>query len=62
MQEYSLYEQGGGICSRPIVMQNANTMQPHVWWAMWLLSPSCKLVMKVLSQLQHQLTEREIAG
>ena len=24
MQEYSLYEQGGGIFSRPIVMQNAN--------------------------------------
>jgi len=40
MQEYSLYEQGGGIFSRP-VMQNANTMQ-HVWWAMGLLSPSCK--------------------
>jgi len=42
MQEYSLYEQGGGIFSRLIVVQNANTMQPYVWWAMGLLSPSCK--------------------
>jgi len=46
MQEYSLYEQVGGIFSRPIVMQNAN---------------GC-LVGYGVSQLQQQLQEREVAG